>query len=91
MNKTELIDAVAESTGISKKDVGAVIDGMFAEVSANVAKGNKVTIPGMLSFDQVERKARKGFNPQTGEAIQIPASKAIKISAGAKLKAAAKG
>jgi DNA-binding protein HU-beta len=91
MNKTELIDAVAESTGVSKKDVGAVIDGMFAEVSDSVAKGNKVTIPGMVSFDQVDRKARKGFNPQTQEPIDIPASKAIKISAGAKLKAAAKG
>lgn len=91
MNKTELIDAVAGATGVSKKDVGAVIDGMFDQVCQAVSGGDKVTIPGMVAFDQVDRKARKGFNPQTGEPIQIPASKAIKISAGAKLKAAAKG
>lgn len=91
MNKTELVDAVAESTGVSKKDVGAVIDGMFDQVCQSVGQGNKVSIPGMISFDQVDRKARKGFNPQTGQPIEIPASKAVKISAGAKLKAAAKG
>lgn len=91
MNKTELVDKVADETGISKKDVGSVIDGMFDTISKSVSKGEKVTIPGMVSFDQVDRKARKGFNPQTGQPIQIPASKAIKIQAGAKLKAAAKG
>ena len=91
MNKTELVDAVAEDTGVSKKDAGAVIDAMFDKISKCVNQGEKVTIPGMVSFDQVDRKARKGFNPQTGQPIQIPASKAIKISAGAKLKAAAKG
>ncbi len=91
MNKTELVDAVAEATGVSKKDVGAVIDGMFDQVCRAVTKGEKVTIPGMISFDQVDRAARKGFNPQTGESMQIPASKAVKLSAGAKLKAAGKG
>ena len=91
MNKTELVDAVAEATEVSKKDAGAVIDSMFDTISSCVSNGEKVTIPGMVSFDQVDRKARKGFNPQTQEPIDIPASKAIKISAGAKLKAAAKG
>ncbi|MFT7600705.1 MAG: DNA-binding protein HU-beta [Acidimicrobiales bacterium] len=91
MNKTELVDAVADATDVSKKDAGAVIDAMFDTISKCVSKGEKVTIPGMVSFDQVDRKARKGFNPQTGQPIQIPASKAIKIAAGAKLKAAAKG
>ncbi len=92
MNKTELIDAIAERTGVSKKDVGAVIDGLFVEVSHIVAKGDeKVTIPGFVSFEQVERKARKGFNPQTGEPITIPASNAVKVTAGNKLKAYARG
>lgn len=91
MNKTELVDAVAEETGVSKKDVGAVIDGMFDQVCKSVANGDKVAIPGMISFEQVHRKARKGFNPQTGEPIDIAASMAVKVSAGAKLKAAAKG
>jgi DNA-binding protein HU-beta len=78
MNKTELIDQIAERTGVPKKDVGAVIDGFFIEVSQVVAKGDeKVTIPGFISFEQVDRKARKGFNPQTGEPITIPASTAM--------------
>lgn len=92
MNKTELIDATAERAGVSKKDAGAVIDAMFAEISNVVAKGgDKVVIPGMISFEQVQRKARTGFNPQTGEKLEIPASPAVKVTAGAKLKAYAKG
>ena len=92
MNKTELIDQIADRTGISKKDVGAVIDGLFVEVSQVVAKGDeKVTIPGFISFEQVSRKARKGFNPQTGEPITIPEATAVKVTAGNKLKAYAKG
>ena len=92
MNKTELIDQIAERTGVSKKDVGSVIDGLFIEVSHVVAKGDeKVTIPGFVSFEQVNRKARKGFNPQTGEPITIPESTAVKVTAGNKLKSYAKG
>ena len=92
MNKTELIDQIADRTGVPKKDVGAVIDGLFIEVSTVVHKGeDKVTIPGFLSFEQVDRKQRKGFNPQTGEPIIIPASTAVKVTAGNKLKAYAKG
>lgn len=92
MNKTELVDAVSERTGVSKKDAGSVIDAMFVEISHVVAKGgDKVTIPGYVSFEQVDRKARKGFNPQTKEPIEIPASTAVKITAGAKLKSYAKG
>ena len=92
MNKTELIDQIAERTGVPKKDVGAVIDGFFIEVSQVVAKGGeKLTIPGFISFEQVDRKARKGFNPQTGEPITIPASTAVKVTAGNKLKAFARG
>ncbi len=91
MNKSELIDAVAEDCEVSKKDVGSVLDSMFEEVMKQVSRGNKVTIPGIVSFEQVDRKARKGFNPQTKEPIDIPASKAVKVTAGSKLKAAAKG
>ncbi len=91
MNKTELVDAVASGTGLSKKDVGAVIDAMFDTVCDAVKGGEKVTIPGMLSLEQVDRAARQGFNPQTKEPIEIKASKAVKVSAGAKLKAAGKG
>lgn len=92
MNKTELIDHIADRTGVPKKDVGSVIEGLFVEVSRVVHKGeDKVTIPGFISFEQVDRKERKGFNPQTGEPITIPASTAVKVTAGNKLKAYAKG
>jgi DNA-binding protein HU-beta len=92
MNKTELIDQIADRTGVPKKDVGAVIDGLFVEVSKVVAKGDeKVTIPGFVTFEQVTRSARTGFNPQTGEQMPIPAGTAVKVTAGSKLKAFAKG
>jgi len=91
MNKSELVDACAEASGVSKKDAGAVVDAMVETVMSSVAKGEKVTIPGFVSFEQVQRAARQGFNPQTKEPISIPAQKAVKVTAGAKLKAAAKG
>lgn len=92
MNRTELVDAIADRTGVAKKDVSTVLDGMFIEVSNVVSKGEeKVTLPGFLSFEQVQRKARQGFNPQTKEPITIPASNAVKVTAGAKLKSYAKG
>jgi DNA-binding protein HU-beta len=91
MNKSELIDAIAGATGVSKSDAGAVLDG-FAEVAYKaVASGDKITIPGFLSIEQTFRSARTGRNPQTGETIQIAATNAAKVSAGSKLKAAAKG
>ena len=91
MNKSDLIAAMAEKAGVSNKDAGACLDAMFDVVADAVAAGNeKVTVPGWISFEQTIRKARQGRNPQTGEAISIPATKAVKVSAGSKLKAAAK-
>ena len=91
MNKSELIDAIAEKSGVSKSDVGAVIDG-FADVAyAAVGSGDKITIPGFLSIEQTFRSARTGRNPQTGATIEIAATNAAKASAGSKLQAAAKG
>ena len=90
MNKSDLIAAMAEKAGVSNKDAGACLDAMFDVVADAVAAGNeKVTVPGWISFEQTVRKARQGRNPQTGEAISIPATKAVKVSAGSKLKAAA--
>lgn len=92
MNKSELVEAIAARTDLARKDVAAVLDGMFVEVSKVVAKGGeKVTIPGFITFEQTERSARTGRNPQTGEAIEVAASKAVKITAGSKLKSIAKG
>jgi DNA-binding protein HU-beta len=92
MNRSELVDAIAARSEVSKSDVDATLKGFFEVVSGVVAKGGeKVTIPGWISFEQNERSARTGRNPQTGEEIQIAASKGVKISAGSKLKAIAAG
>lgn len=90
MNKSELVAAVAAHTGESQAAVNRVIDGMFDTIAAEVAKGNKVTIPGYLSVDKGHRAARAGRNPQTGATIQIAAANTVKVSAGSKLKAAVK-
>ncbi len=90
MNKTELIDAIADGIGVSKKNAGDVLDEFVTIVKNNVSKGEKTTIQGFVSFEQVDRKERKGFNPQTKEPIVIPASKAVKVTALSKLKEAGK-
>lgn len=90
VNKTELVAAIAAETGQSQATVGGVLDSFFAQLAANAAAGTKVTIPGWISVEQTERAARTGRNPRSGEAIEIPASKGVKISAGSKLKAAVK-
>jgi DNA-binding protein HU-beta len=92
MNKTELIDAIASKTGIAKSTVDEVLKGMTDVVESTVAAGDdKILIPGFVSFQRVKRAARTGRNPQTGEVIQIPASRTVKVSAGARLKSMASG
>jgi len=91
MNKSELIAAVAAHTGQTQSDVDTTLKGFFEVVAQNIGKGEQVTIPGWIKFEQTQRAARTGRNPSTGEAIQIAASKGAKISAGSRLKAAAKG
>lgn len=91
MNKTELIETIAQRTDLSKKDVQSVLD-TFEDIAGDVvAKGtDTLTIPGFLKFEQTHRKARTGRNPQTGETIQVAASNAAKVTAGTKLKNRAK-
>jgi DNA-binding protein HU-beta len=92
MNKSELVDAIAERTGVSKQDVDSSLRGLFEVVAGVVAKGgDKVTIPGFVSFEQSFRAARAGRNPATGETIQVAATNTAKVSAGSKLKAIAAG
>ncbi len=92
MNKSELVDAIAERTGVSKGDVDSALRGLFEVVAGVVAKGGeKVTIPGFVSFEQSHRSARTGRNPATGESIQVAATDTVKVSAGSKLKAIAAG
>lgn len=90
MNKSELVAAIAESTGESQAAVNRIVDAMFDTIATQVKKGTKVTIPGWLSVEKGYRAARAGRNPQTGATIQIAASNTVKVSAGSKLKAAVK-
>lgn len=90
LNKTELVAKIAAETGQSQAAVSNVLDGLFGAVSETVAKGEKVSIPGWVSFEVVATSARTGRNPRTGDTIKIPAGKRVKVTAGSKLKAAAK-
>ena len=86
MNKSELVDAMAKKSGLSKKDTEAAL-GAFTETVANaLKKGDKVQLIGFGTFEVTKRAAREGKNPQTGAKIKRPASKAPKFKAGKALK-----
>ncbi|MFD7555818.1 HU family DNA-binding protein [Streptomyces sp. NPDC059835] len=92
MNRSELVAALADRTEVTRKDADALLAALTAIVSDVVAKGDeKVSIPGFLTFERAHRAARTARNPQTGDPIQIPAGYTVKVSAGSKLKDAAKG
>ena len=91
MTKSEVVAEMASKAGVTQKDAGACLDAFFEIVMGQVSRGGEVSIPGMIKFSQTDRKARMGRNPQTGESKMIPASKAVKVSVGSKLKAAGKG
>ena len=86
MNKAELITAMAEVSGVSKKDTEAVLKAFTEVVSEELKKGEKVQLVGFGTFEVSERAAREGRNPATGETMQIEAGKAPKFKAGKALK-----
>ena len=86
MNKTELVAAMAEQTNLSKKDAEAALKAFVDVVSEELKKGEKVQLVGFGTFEVSERAAREGRNPQTGETMEIKASKAPKFKAGKALK-----
>ncbi|MBR2568756.1 MAG: HU family DNA-binding protein [Paenibacillus sp.] len=86
MNKSELITEVSETTELSKKDVTKVVDAVFDAISNALQTGDKVQLVGFGNFEVRERSARKGRNPQTGEEIEIPASKVPAFKPGKALK-----
>ncbi len=86
MNKTELIAAVAEKTELSKKDVEKALKAFTDVVAEQLKSGDKVQLVGFGTFEVSERAAREGRNPQTGETMQISASKAPRFKAGKALK-----
>lgn len=86
MNKVELINAVAEAAGVSKKDTEAVIKATFEVIEKAMADGDKVQIIGFGSFETRDRAAREGKNPRNGETVVIPACKVPAFKAGKSLK-----
>lgn len=86
MNKSELIDAIAESADISKAAAGRALDATVAAVTESLKKGDMVTLVGFGSFYVGARAERDGRNPQTGKAIKIKAAKVPKFRAGKTLK-----
>lgn len=90
INRSDLVAALAEKAGTTKTDADAVLGALSTVLIDAVGKGEKVQIPGILSVERVERSARTGRNPATGEEIQIPAGYGVKVTAGSKLKAAVK-
>ena len=86
MNKTELVAAMADQAGISKKDAEKALKAFTDVVGAQLKKGDKIQVVGFGTFEVSERAAREGRNPQTGKTMPIPASKAPKFKAGKALK-----
>lgn len=86
MNKTELVAAVAEKAGLSKKDAEAAVKAFTDVVSDELVKGEKIQLVGFGTFEVSERAAREGRNPKTGETMKIEASKTPKFKAGKALK-----
>lgn len=85
MNKSELINAMAEEAGLSKADAKKALDAFVSTVSKTLAGGDKIVLIGFGTFSINEKSARTGINPATKQQITIPAKKVVKFKAGAEL------
>ena len=85
MNKTELIDAIAEEAGLSKADAKKALEAFLASIEKTLKKGDKISLVGFGSWSVSEKPAREGRNPKTVENIKIAAKKVVKFKAGAEL------
>jgi DNA-binding protein HU-beta len=90
MNKNELVGNIAGKSGLTKKDVETVVNGLFDEITNALQDGEKVQFVGFGTFETRERASRSGRNPQTGETIEIAAAVVPAFRAGNKLKEAVK-
>ncbi|MCM3571320.1 HU family DNA-binding protein [Neobacillus mesonae] len=90
MNKTELVKAVATQAELTQKDATKAVDALFDTISDTLAQEGKIQLIGFGTFEVRERSARKGRNPQTGEEIEIAASKVPAFKPGKELKEAVK-
>lgn len=86
MNKSELVDSVADSAGLSKADAGRALDGLVDAVTKSLKRGDQVSLVGFGTFSVKHRAARTGRNPQTGQTINIAASNVPGFKAGKALK-----
>jgi len=86
LNKSDVIERVAGAAEVGKQQAERVLDAFFDTVKSAVGSGDRVGWPGFGSFSATQRTARTGRNPQTGEPVKIPASRAVKFSAGSSLK-----
>jgi DNA-binding protein HU-beta len=86
MNKSELIDAIAAESELTKADAGKALDGFLTAVTSELSKGENVALVGFGTFSVKDRAERKGRNPQTGEEITIKAAKIPSFKAGKGLK-----
>ena len=88
MTKSELIKAIAKKSSLAEAQTNDVVKALTDVITEALASGDKVQLPGLFTAEAVERPARNGRNPRTGEAMTIPAHRAVKISASSTLKKA---
>jgi DNA-binding protein HU-beta len=91
VNKTDLVNAIAEGSGLDKKSAEQALNATIDAITGAVAGGDKVTLPGFGTFERRDRSAREGRNPQTGETMQIAATKVPAFKAGAGFKSQVAG
>jgi DNA-binding protein HU-beta len=87
MNKGDLVSDAAKRANLPASTVEAALNGLLESIGEAVKRGDKATLTGWISFEKVQRSARMARNPQTGEPVNVPARAAVKVKAGAKLKA----
>ena len=86
MSKTELVNYIAETAGLTKADASRAMEAMISGIEAGLKKEGKVTITGFATFTTKKKEAKTGRNPRTGEPVKIAARTAVSIKAGSKLK-----
>ena len=90
MNKSELVEALAKSTKLTKVDVTSVIDALVETSKKELKKGGEINLVGFLSLKKVKRAARTGRNPRTGKELKIAAKNVVKVKVGKTLQDAVK-
>jgi DNA-binding protein HU-beta len=91
VTKSEFVDRVADQAGIGKNEASKAVDATLSVIEETLSRGGEVSFTGFGKFSVADRGARQGVNPQTGERIEIAASRVPRFSAGSALKSAVKG